>query len=393
MSNQELYIDKVYHFDPEKTLADDDVPVEADELLLQIDYDYERDPAAHFQQVADASRPPAVRGGAPYAIFTEYGASRDTALVATLPYCNPVIPDTMFGEEIAAALQQGSVKGYDSNTWNNGEKHLFLFQMMKALGVRDENGDVIPVITIGADSQDYVPELSRTDKRDLRQGNLGVYTRNAQDILDHEGFGRLHVTGYSQGGSVAHEFLARSQNFDIDGAVIAEAPTYKSRSIAELAKNYLLNKPVPEGKADEDGDTKWTADGPQSRKDLEKIPNRSFNTMARSIALKGAWRTAFGLSHGTMLSDIGIAESIHGLFPLAIAWNETSSLTYDIEQSLFTRRADQRMVLEPFKRADMLRAVKAVGPEGVGAPHLAGESPMYYALMIGESVLWATQRA
>jgi len=385
--------DQTYYFGPDKTLKPADVPDAAYDLVAELDGDYLRDRAGHFQRVINAVRPPVVEGGAPYAVVREPGSSKDTALVIPLPYCNPIVPDVMDAGLVAKAVEAGESKAFDSNTWNNGEKHVFLFDMLKALGVRDSEGNTIPVVTVGADSQDYQPQLDGEQKKALRKGSLDVYVRAIEDILDHEGYGRVHAAGYSQGGSIAHSLVAEAGNIDIASAVLAEMPTYKKRPIDDLAFNYLANRPLPKGTPDNrsgiDSKEKWTADGPLSRKELEMVQNLSFATMAKTIALNGAWRAALALRHATMVPDLAAAVDKRGVFPLTIAWNGTSALTHDIEQKLFKPGSTSEPVLDMFRNARMLRAVKAIGHEAVGAPHLAGESPMYYALLMAQSVAWA----
>jgi hypothetical protein len=171
-------------------------------------------------------------------------------------------------------------------------------------------------------------------------------------------------------------------------------PTYKDRSIGELAVNYLLNKPAPKTDSSVESNEPWTQDGPRSRLDLEDINNGAVMSMAKSIALKGAWRTAFALTHGTMFDDLTAAYQISNEgFPLSIGWHDTSSLTHDIEEVMFAPKSKYADLLNRFLKKDQLRLTKAVGDKAVGAPHLAGESPMYYSLVFGQSVAWAAAKA
>ncbi len=381
--------DQLYHFDQYKCLSFCEIPESVRAVRRRVDKDYQSAPASHFQQIVEAMRPPIEAGGPPHAVFEDEDSSRETALVMPLPFCNPIMPDNFDSVGVARAVKKRETDAFDSNTWNNGEKHRFLFEVMKGLGVRDEAGKTIPVIAVPGDSQDYQPHLSRDERNALRGGNLGVYTQNIARILEKAGYGRLHIGGYSQGASVAHQLATELADFDLASVTLAEPPTYKDRSTLELAKNYLLNKPAPKGLKDPSPDAKWTVSGPKSRQDLEQIQNRSFQTMAQSIALRGAWRAALALRHDTMTTDLAMTADRVGTFPLTVAWNETSSLTHDIERYLFLQGAMHRPIYEVFAQADQLRLVKAVGHEAVGAPHLAGESPMYYSLLFGESVKWA----
>lgn len=262
---------------------------------------------------------------------------------------------------------------------------------MKALGVRDREGLSVPLVVISGDSADYTPKQSRKDKKARKGGDLSLYADNAQAILEYEQFGKIHVGGYSQGASIGHEMLAHSTNLDVLSATLADMTTYRDRSTGELAKNYLLDKPAPKNTSGIESEGKWTESGPLARRELEEIQNRAMITMAETIALKGAWRTALALKHGTMQADLVEAVQKRGVFPLTIGWNSTSSITHDIEDKLIRPRPNES--LDRFRQAKMLRLVKAIGHEAAGAPHLAGESPLYYALLMGQSVAWAMQKS
>jgi len=387
----EITVDHSYYFDEHKRLVEGSAP-EVAAITEEIDWQYEHNPTEYFQRIIESARPPIAEGGAPYIFMGDSETSEDTAVVVPLPYCNPAIPDVVDAGYVARFAVQKDRKAFDSNTWNNPLKHVYLFDVIKALGVRDEQGKTLPVIAVGADSQDYHPKLDRGQKKALRQGLLAVYRNNAQDILDAEHFGKAHVAGYSQGGSVAHAILAEAISIDVLSGTLAEMPTYKDRSIGALAVNYLLNKPTPKNNSGIKSEEKWTESGPLARRDLEFIQNRAMNTMAQAIA-RGAWRTAFALRHSTMIADLETALKTRGAFPLTIAWNQTSALTHDIEPALFSPDNQRAQDLwEQFRKDGKLRLVKALGHEAVGAPHLAGESPMYYASMIGQSVAWATAK-
>ncbi|MDL2363104.1 MAG: hypothetical protein QFB86_01835 [Patescibacteria group bacterium] len=384
-------VDQEYIFDAHKRL---NIPGMSGETLLAIERindSYERNPVDYFQRVLDTSRLPISANGAPYMVVKENGSSTDTALAVTLPYCNPIYPNVRSAAQTREAMTSGDSNAFDSNTWNNPIKHVYLFDVMKALGVRDIEGRTVPVIAIGADSQDYKPQLSKDDKKGLMHGKLDVYRKNAEEILDAEGYGAVHVAGYSQGGSVAHSILGHSKNIDVLSGIIAEPPTYKDRSIGQLAINYLLNKPAPKNNSGVKSEEKWTESGPQVRKDLEYIKNGSARTMLESIALGGAWRTAFALRKGTMLPDLEAAAKARGIFPLTVAWGETSALTHDIEQYIqpeHGKEVNLHPTLEAFEKESALRLVRARGHEAVGAPHLAGESPLFYSLLFAQSVEW-----
>lgn len=394
--NGSLEVDQFYHFDQYKSLYFCDVPEAVREVRERADAEYQRSPASHFQQIVEAMRPPAEAGGPPYAIFEDIDSSEDTALVVPLPFCNPITPDDFAYVAVARAVRERDSDAFDSNTWNNGEKHQFLFEVMKALDIRDEAGKTIPVIAVPGDSQDYQPQLDAAQRKALRQGDLSVYAQNIMNILQQTGHGQLHIGGYSQGASVAHQLAAKAHDFDVASLTLAEAPTYKDRSALELAKNYLLNQPTPDGIKDPHPESKWTVSGPKSRQDLEHIQNKSFQTMAKAIVKNGAWRAALALRHATLETDvIEAAVQQHNIFPLTLAWNQTSSLTHDIEAHLNDGNTPlmKNVLTGLFADRDKLRLVKAVGDEAVGAPHLAGESPMFYSLLFGESVKWATERA
>ncbi len=387
-----LYVpDTTYHFDEHKALSRASMPSEVGVVLEREDAAYEADKAAYLQGLLDSVKEPVTPGGPKYAVIEEPDSSKDTAMVFTLPFCNPLQPDYTSGGAAAYALKVGNKKGFDSNTVNNLIKHGLVFDVLKALGVRDREGKAIPVVIISADSVDYAPSLDRKQKKALRKdGDLSVYADNAEAILEYEGFGKVHVGGYSQGASVGHAMLARSKNLDVVSATLAEMTSYKDRGRGELAKNYLLDKPAPPNNSGIKSDGKWTESGPKSRRELEEINNRAMVTMAQTIVAKGAWRTALALRHGTMQPDLIKAVKLRGVFPLALGWNGTSSITYDIEDKLIRTRPNE--ALDPFRHAKMLRLAKAIGHEAAGAPHLAGESPLYYALLMGQSVAWATQR-
>lgn len=391
--SQLLYIpDQTYYFGVNKELSAAIVPDEVAELLERENAVYQADKAGYFDELVEAVRAPVTPGGPKYAVISEPGSSKNTAMVFTLPFCNPLTPDYKSGRHAAAALKNNFTKGFDSNTANNLIKHGFTFDVMKALGIRDGEGKTIPVVIVSSDSVDYQPSLSRKQKKAQKKGDLSVYADNAEAVLEHEGYGCVHVGGYSQGASVGHAMLARSTNLDVVSATLAEMTTYKDRSTGELAKNYLLDKPAPKNESGIKSEGKWTESGPESRRELESIQNRAMVTMAQTIALKGAWRTALALRHGTMQADLITAvQKRGGVFPLSIGWNGTSSITHDIEDRLI--RPYPNEALDPFRAAKMLRLAKAIGHEAAGAPHLAGESPLYYALLMGQSVAWATQKS
>ncbi len=392
VESQLLFVpDQTYYFGVNKELLAPDLPDEVAELLERENAAYEADKSGYFQELADAVREPVTPGGPKYAVIREPGSSEHTAMVFTLPFCNPLKPDFTSGGAAAQTLKAGNKKGFDSNTANNLIKHGFTFDVMKALGVRDSEGKTVPIVIVSADSADYNPKLTRKQKKDRKNGDLSIYADNAEAVLEHEGYGRVHVGGYSQGASVGHAMLARSTNLDVVSATLAEMTSYKDRPTGELAKNYLLDQPAPKNESGIKSEGKWTESGPESRRELESIQNRAMITMAQTIALKGAWRTALALKHGTMQADLIMAvKERGGVFPLTIGWNGTSSITHDIEDRLI--RPYPNEALDPFRDARMLRLTKAIGHEAAGAPHLAGESPLYYALLMGQSVAWATQR-
>lgn len=129
---------------------------------------------------------------------------------------------------------------------------------------------------------------------------------------------------------------------------------------------------------------------PQSRTELEAFPNH----WQKNLYLQGlgnAWLLSGALTQPTLFDDLGLAlqkGQAHGrVIPLTIEYGSTSAATHDIEDYL---RQDE-LVLSKYETAHKLRVVKTMGHEAVGAPHLHGESPLFYGLWMAESLLWAIE--
>jgi hypothetical protein len=380
---QPFPVEKPYYFAPDKSLVFDN-PV-AEELIEIIDEEYARDPVGHFQKVAEGIRPPINQRGPNYAIYQDFNCSKNTALVVALPFTYPIRPDVS-PEQTAHAIKNGDTKAFDSNDWNSAEKHYFLFRMMRALGIRDTEGNTVPVIAVASPSKDWKPVFKSGEKAHIKNGDFAPLASNLKDILDYEGFGRIHIGGYSMGAAIGHAALANFRNFDIQSATLGEPTTYKHRSRPELIKNYVFNSPSPKNKSGIESKEKWTQSGPQSRKDLEEIHNHWQRNMVRQGVDNGLILLN-GLRQSVMFDDLDRARK-HKVIPLTIEFGSTSSVTHDIKDYL----KDDNEVLQAYKVANKLRIIETLGHEAVGAPHLHGESPLFYALWMSESILWALDK-
>ncbi len=186
--SQLLYIpDETYYFGVNKELSAASVPDEVAELLERENAAYEADKAGYFEELATAVCAPVTPGGPKYAVIREQGSSEHTAMVFTLPFCNPLTPDFTSGGAAAYALKTGNKKGFDSNTTNNLIKHGFTFDVMKALGVRDSEGKTIPIVIVSADSADYNPysnhNLNRKQKKALKKEILAYMPTTPKQYL------------------------------------------------------------------------------------------------------------------------------------------------------------------------------------------------------------------
>jgi pimeloyl-ACP methyl ester carboxylesterase len=387
--------DQIYRFGPDRTLASACIPDSVYALNQSLEEQYKRDKPAYIQRLIGT----VIVGQQPMLLVKDpvEPSSTDTAVLANVPFGQPIIPDRLDADSVTQILEEGRRAGIDSHTWRNAIRHVYLFDVIKALGVRDAAGRPLPVLVNVNDSRDFLHQriLTRQQKGDLREGDLSSYAANSARALEQLGYGKAHALGYSLGGSITHTLLASASNIDILSAHIAEPPTYKDRSIWGLAAAYFTDGRPPKVAHAPYKDSDWKFAEPALAQEMADLPDGWFGDLAATIVKRGGWRTALAMTHGSMETDLrqAVAKRMNkgrgDVFPLSLTWHDTSKLTPDFERVVLRDASVYKSTLDTFRSAGRLRTAMAVGHQAVGAPHLAGENMIYYGLMMGQAVEWA----
>lgn len=82
--------DQLFYFQANKALSKADVPDVVAELLERQDAEYEVSRAGYFDRLSSFVQQPLSPEGPKYAVIADNDSSRDTAMVFTLPFCNPL---------------------------------------------------------------------------------------------------------------------------------------------------------------------------------------------------------------------------------------------------------------------------------------------------------------
>ena len=357
----------------------------ADRVRLEADKFFNLYPVKHYQRLEDALRPPVKFHDPSYAVFKGEDSSVDTALCVSFPWANPLEP-TVSPEKTVKILENGGFHPFFANNWHQLEKHAFLFDVMQALGIRDEAGKTIPVVAVPSPSKDWHPIFSSEDIKQLKHGDFSPFVPYLERVLQHEGYGRAHTAGWSLCSGIGQAALHAFKNIDALSGTFGEPLNYKDRSRGETFQNYVLNKPDFPDRSDPNPEIKWTYDGPNSRFAMETFQP---NIWQHNIWLQGpynAWLLWGAMGKPTMFDNLQKAAEKR-IVPVTIEYGESSAMTHDIEDSL----NESNEVLMHYAAAHKLRIVKTVGQGAVAVPHLHGESPMLYALWIAESLRWAIE--
>ncbi len=357
----------------------------AEAALRELNRAFNFYPVEHYQQLQDALRPALDYHSPPYAVFRDEDSSPDTALIVSFPWANPLVP-TVDPEQTVSILEEGGRHPFFQNNWHQLEKHAFLFEIMKALDVRDEAGKTIPVVAVPSPSKDWHPYFDSEAVAKLKTGDFSPFTPYLERILEHEGYGRAHAAGWSLCSGIGQAALHSFINIDPLSGTFGEPLNYKERSRRETFENYVLNKPSPSVAPSRHSDIKWTYDGPDSRYFMEEFQPNIWQHNIWQQGPYNAWLLWGAMGKPTLWQNMEQVAQEH-ILPITLQYGSTSAMTHDIENYLTT----ENETLNKYSAARKLRIVKSVGHEAVGAPHLHGESPMFYALWIAESLLWAIE--
>lgn len=197
--------------------------------------------------------------GLPFVHRRNGGDSTEEAFVFHSEFGGPVTPANGPDETARFASDKDSKRPdtLDSNRWAKLILVDLIYRGLDQAGVRDQNGDNIPVIGLSAPSLDFHPIKAADSIRAL--ANSGLF------LCDAQGYGRLHVGGASLGGAVTGDMVIEGvKQFDIAGWLSSENPSYQRRGFIDFVRAFVRDEAGLELSGSREDN------GPQARTDIAR---------------------------------------------------------------------------------------------------------------------------
>lgn len=153
--------------------------------------------------------------GIRYALIGESGDSKESAVVHFNPFGNDMTDNMLL-------------------------RASFLQKSFKKLGITDENGDSLPVLSLSAPSDLSTIKLDESQHETLKNGVIGPVTKEYLKVVKSLKIGRMAVIGFSFGASLATSSarLSQFQDLDVTHLVAGEPPNVVNRKKAALLKSF-----------------------------------------------------------------------------------------------------------------------------------------------------------
>jgi hypothetical protein len=260
-------IEHQYRFDDTRLDPSSLLP-ETLEALEEYNFSYRQHPQGYFfrldSQIKSYSRREDTvlkgkRKGADlyYVKACESDQSRKEAVVWHNAWAQSVAPRTdAYG--ILDHIDSETDTGADSNSWDKLILADFMYFTLKHAGVRDGEGDTIPVLSIPSPSLDRRGFTAKSGAKPI--GKLAIA---AMDLCRLERVSSTHVGGVSLGAAVSAELVSRAGvGIDTRSAFLGELPNADKRTLLRFGLDYMAD-----GK---DKKSDYAEDGPLPRSAIVK---------------------------------------------------------------------------------------------------------------------------
>ena len=155
--------------------------------------------------------------GIAYAVLGNHGDSRESAVMHINPYGNGLTDNMLLRAE-------------------------FVRESLNAVGIRDQNGDSLPVIALGAPGmgRSALKMERRVAYRKTAEGFLGHVAAEYLKVAREQNFGRVAIVGFSLGASLAPSaaVMAEGEGLDVTRIVAGDPANVVKRKPSELFKDF-----------------------------------------------------------------------------------------------------------------------------------------------------------
>lgn len=348
---------------------------------------YAKNPSSYFNDL-DAAMRFSETDHRPYLYFKSPQDSDTDLVIVQVPFANRVHPANSASEITEYVLSDAEKlpKGIKPNSFSQAIKHHLAYTALAGINeAKDNDGRSPALAVITSPSADFhQPRLSRSQRKQVRHGDLEHYAYAIADIAEELGAERLHISGYSFGAGVAARSARIQGNFDVKSLTIGEPANFKNRSLLKVIGDYTIlndvfNKTSGDPELKKVPDTGWLQDGPQARKDIARNGDGAW---ADSLYGNGNVRTnlqiARALGRAELLNDL---QHHNGKLPLTLMTAQDSLMTKGIDGEFTEQLIDLYSSFGEDCRAhsDKLQLLNVRPLGAVAAKHIVGEIPMLYA--------------
>lgn len=355
-------VEHEYAFDDSRVDRSTLLPETLD-ALDRYNFDYKLNPLGYFRRLESKAKSyyaeeavalSGKRDGADmhYAKVDEAGCSSEEAIVWHNDWAQSVTPRTD-AEGILEHIESDTGTGADSNSWNKLILADFMYFTLKHAGVRDDNGDTIPVLSIPSPSLDR-----RGFGVESKEGPLARLAIAGRDLCHTERLRSIYTGGVSQGAAVTAYLAGHSQDhFGRKNVFLGELPNASKRMLVPFGVSYMTDGGGIEGD--------YTEDGPAPRKKMIKGGENThmLAQIAGNSNLLANLRLAKDMSRGEVAASIdGIAEA---KIPLTLEYGDRSRISAAAPDMAL------RPMVSQLNKKGLLQILKAVNAPHIHSEHIA----------------------